>query len=306
MSFTKFHTDVSSVGSVLYTSYLTTLSMLQGPSSAGAKRQYPPTPLSYTFIAGFTAGSLQSLVASPLDALHVRFKTAEMLQGRYTSMWQYAWLKTREIGLRGVFAGWTLSFLKDSLGCAMFFTTFETIKSQGFYAFIQWYYADIQQAFSTRSSKYASYKVEDSTGTPTIKPHYALEPAFLLLGGLGASIAQATVQYPLGLVQDIHYSRLNALDTRLAKRHGKPRATREILQSYRHAYIKTLKQCRLQANRLGGSLAAWAYKGFLWNTLRAMPSTSAGLIIFEVIRRRYADLNQEVRISIEGYDVLLV
>lgn len=215
------------------------LSTIHPPSSAGIKRQYPPPPPSATFTAGFVAGTLQSLVASPLDALHVRLKAKDMLEGRYPTMRHYAWLKMREIGFRGVFAGWTLSFLKDSLGCAAFFTTFEIVKSHGFYSFIRWYYSDIQQLFSATSTKYASYKVDDSTGIPTIKPHCALEPTFLLLAGLSAAVTQSLVQYPLNLVQDIHYNRLDALDSRLAREATHRPSIRKILRDYRHAYVKT-------------------------------------------------------------------
>lgn len=295
-----------SVGSVLYTSYLATLSMTHPTSSAGVKRQYPPPSPSATFTAGFVVGTLQSLVASPLDALHVRFKAKDMLDGRYSTIWQYAWLKTREIGVRRVFAGWTLSFLKDSLGCTVFFGTFEAIKSQGFYTFVRWYYSDIQQVFSANSTKYASYKVDESTGTPTIKPHYALEPIFLLLAGLSAAVTQSLIQYPLNLIQDIHYNRLDALDARLTRESTHRPPIRKILQDYRHAYVKTWRQCNLRARSAGCSLTKWVYKGFAWNTLRSMPGTSAGLILFELIRRRYADLNQEIRINIDGFNVLFL
>jgi hypothetical protein len=303
----------ASVGSVLYTSYLTTLSALHTPSSTGSKRQYPPPPPSCTFAAGFTAGTLQSLIASPVDALHVRFKTEEMLSGRYAHMWQYAFEKTKEIGLRGIFAGWTLSFLKDSLGCAVFFTTFETVKSQGFYSFVKWYYADVAHVHSSGGKKYMPYKVDTMHGdVHSIRPHYALEPGFLLLAGISASITQSFVSYPLSIIQDIHYSRLDALDTLHAKQKMQRdkatlgSSTREVLQSYRHAYTKTRRQCLSQVRRSGTGPIRWVYKGFLWNTLQAIPSTSAGLIIFELVRRRYADRQEEVRIAIDGWDVVLV
>lgn len=74
-----------SVGVVLYTSYLQTLGALYEPASRSQKRVYPPPPLTHTMTAGFCAGSIQSLVAAPLDALQVRFKTNEMLEGRYKS-----------------------------------------------------------------------------------------------------------------------------------------------------------------------------------------------------------------------------
>ena len=233
-----------------------------------------------------------------------------MLSGQYQHMWHYALLKTREIGIRGIFSGWSLSFLKDSFGCATFFATFEYVKAQGFYSFVRWYYADINNSQLRGSLKYGTYKAED-INRPTIRPHFAMEPAFLLFAGMAASFTQGLVQYPLGLVQDIHYARLDALDTLHAKRPC-PRSgadtrppARESLRNYRHAYAKTLRQCELQIRRAGG-VVRWAYRGFLQNTLKSMPSTSLGLVIFELVRRRYADQKDELRIEVEGWDVVLV
>ncbi|KAJ6171625.1 hypothetical protein N7470_000692 [Penicillium chermesinum] len=110
----------------------------------GAKRVWPPAPPSITFMAGFAAGTIQSIVAAPLDALQVRLQTSEMLKGHYRSMWHYGHHKLKQIGLRGVFAGWSLSFLRDSFGYAVFFSSFEYVKSQAYYSFITWYYGSLR------------------------------------------------------------------------------------------------------------------------------------------------------------------
>ena len=86
----------------MYTSYLQILGTLYQPSSQSSKRVYPPPPIHKTFVAGFYAGAIQSVVAAPLDALSVRFKTSEVLNGRYKSMWQYSHGMLQEIGLRGM------------------------------------------------------------------------------------------------------------------------------------------------------------------------------------------------------------
>ncbi|KAL8853339.1 MAG: hypothetical protein Q9221_001815 [Calogaya cf. arnoldii] len=74
------------VGAILYTSYLQTLGRLHKPSPESVKRVYPPPPPTTTFAAGCAAGAIQSVVAAPLDALSVRFKPKEILDGRYKSM----------------------------------------------------------------------------------------------------------------------------------------------------------------------------------------------------------------------------
>ena len=105
-----------SVGAVLYTSYLQILGTLHQPSSQSTTRIYPPPPIQATLTAGIAAGAIQSVVAAPLDALQVRFRTSDIVEGRYRTMWHYGYRELSEIGIRGIFAGWSLSFVKDSVG----------------------------------------------------------------------------------------------------------------------------------------------------------------------------------------------
>ena len=288
---------LSSVGAVLYTSYLQILGALHGPSSESTKRIYPPPPIKHTMAAGFAAGSIQSIVAAPLDALQVRFRTSDILGGQYKSMWQYGRTKLKDIGLRGVFAGWSLSFVKDSLGYGAFFATFEYVKAQGFYAFVTRYYGGLQP--QTLSDSYRRGP-DSQAGAFTIKPHYATEPTFLMLAGISAAVAQQAVQHPLSLIQDVHYSRLEALDYLAKKNHSTP----QMLTSYYHAYQKTYEQCLQQAIGSGG-WRRWLYRGFMMSTVKQVPSTSAGLVIFELVRRRYGIETEAVRIEKDGYDILL-
>jgi hypothetical protein len=76
-----------------------------------------------------------------------------------------------------------------------------------------------------------------------------------------------------------------------------------MLRAYYHAYQQTWQQCKIQAASTG-SLQRWLFRGFWWSTIRQVPSTSAGLVIFELVRRRYG-MGEEVKISEEGYDILL-
>ncbi|KAJ5322993.1 Mitochondrial substrate/solute carrier [Penicillium brevicompactum] len=270
------------VGAVLYTSYLQVLGTLHEPVSQGAKRVWPPAPPSATFTAGFTAGTIQSIIAAPLDALQVRLQTSDMLEGQYRSMWHYGHQKLKQIGLRGVFAGWSLSFLRDSLGYAVFFSSFEYIKSQSYYSFVTWYYGSLQ---ANRVDLLASSEVSDR-GVPLIKPHYALEPCFLMMAGVVASIAQQTIQHPLSIIQDLHLGRLEYLDHQASLTPSRQR----MMQLYYHAYQETFKRCKRKAARVGG-WRPWLFRGFLGTAIRQVPSTSAGLVIFEL-----KDL-QEPRIS---------
>nr|POE90019.1 hypothetical protein CFP56_20486 [Quercus suber] len=299
------------VGAILYTSYLQFLGQFHPPSSHATKRVDPLPPPIATLTAGFLAGSVQSLIAAPVDALQIRFHSSEFVNGKYHNMWQYAWRKSHEIGVRGIFAGWSLSLIRDSFGAAAFFATFEYIKGQCFYAFVSNIYGHYGKLTGSQKDLIAAQKqrqgnARDDVGSrpSVIKPHYMIEPTFILLAGVTASVAQALVLYPISRVQEIHYGRLEWIDAHPRQNAGPTHRT-NALGVYASAYRKTAKQCFAVARREGG-LQRWLYRGFLMGTLRQVPSTSAGLIVFEVFRRKYSSDQDEVRINKDGYDILLV
>ena len=284
-----------SVGAVLYTSYLQVLGYLHGPVSQSLKRVYPPARPSDTFKAGFAAGTLQSIVAAPLDALQIRLRANDMLEGQYRSIWQYGKHKLTQIGPRGIFAGWTLSFLRDAFGYAIFFSSFEYIKAQSYYSFITGYYGSLG-AYQVDQLRFDS----SERGVPLIKPHYALEPCFLMIAGVVASIAQQTIQHPLSKIQNLHFGRLEYLD----KQASLAPSRQQMLRLYYHAYQETFKRCRKRAAHAGGWYR-WLFRGFVKDAVRQVPSTSAALVIFELVRRKYANLADAVYIQEDGYDILL-
>jgi hypothetical protein len=319
------------VGVVLYTSYLQILGQLHPESSRASKRVYPPPSPLETFTAGFLAGSIQSIVAAPLDAVQARYDLTASAAGmtgsgnpapagvskeRPKSMWAFSVGKLREIGLRGIFAGWGFSLLKDSMGSAVFFSTFEYVKAQGYYRFVTWYYGSLNEdaivLLSRRRPTVAASPNEDMSMPTIIRPHYAIEPTFLLLAGMGASFAQQAVLHPLSHIQVEHWERLEALDARARElkdagtSEGRSRGRSRMFTAYRDAYVKTWSECVAEAEAagLGHSMRRWLYRGFWWNTIRQVPSTSAGLIIFELVRRKYGT-GEQVRINRDGYDILL-
>jgi len=290
------------VGAVLYTSYLQILGRIYEPSSHARKTVYPPPPPIATFTAGFAAGGIQSFIAAPLDAIQVRF---DKRQGGYEhqTMWQYSRTKLHDIGFRGIFAGWGLSFLKDSFGSGIFFATFEYVKAQAYYKFVRYYYGGLDIPMVSSLARKRGTEATPIEQTPVVKPHYAVEPAFLMLAGISASVAQQGVLYPLTLVQTLHYERLEDLDKQAMKLSKSPSKGR-MLSAYYHAYQETWKQCKMQAQEVGG-IRRWLFNGFWWNTIRQVPSTSAGLVIFELVRRKYGMGSDEVKINEDGYDILL-
>lgn len=324
-------------GAVLYTSYLQILGRLHEESGKASKRVYPPPQPIDTFAAGFLAGGLQSVLAAPLDAVHARYDldsraagmtgsgnpvangaSAAVSSTRPQSVWSFGYAKLREIGVRGIFAGWSVSFLKDSFGNAIFFSTFEFLKAQGYYHFVTWYYGSLNEdtivlLSEKRPSGPDEGKVRDGDeeqGMPTIiKPHYSIEPSFLLLAGVSASVAQQIVLHPLTHVQVEHWERLEKIDAEMRKMQGElpgaKTARWRMFRTYYNAYQETWAQCAAEAESAGLNMRKWLYRGFWWNTIRQVPSTSAGLIIFELFRRKYGFAGDQVRINKDGYDILL-
>ncbi|OAA65543.1 mitochondrial carrier protein [Niveomyces insectorum RCEF 264] len=343
------------VAAVLYTSYLQILGRLHPESGQARRRVYPPPAPTQTFVAGFLAGSVQSIVAAPLDAIQARYDHRAVAAsgpngtGSPRSMWAFSAAKLREIGLRGIFAGWGLSFVKDSFGNGVFFSVFEYVKAQSYYRFVAYYYGALDgstvlaqqqrptEARARRQSVNDASTGRDGLSAPlVIRPHYTLEPMFLLFAGVGASFAQQVLLHPLTHFQVEHWDLLEDLDAaakteRQAAAAAKANGTAgsgggnnfsstgsrfpnvrlrwprfHIVRTYYHAYLRTWARCSELAAADGHrSRLAWLYRGFWWNAIRQVPSTSAGLIIFELLRRKYGMAGEGVRISQDGYDILL-
>lgn len=189
--------------------------------------------------------------------------------------------------------------MKDSLGAAVFFSTFETIKNQGYYEFITHYYGSRTRDSLLESARLVTDR-DEVDGRPVIKPHYTIEPGFLLLAGVSASITSQLIQHPLTELQTVHYRRLEALDHQA---HYESRPSR-TMQRYYHAYEETFRQCKKLARRQGG-WRKYLYRDFFMSTIKQVPSTSAGLIVFELVRRKYAFESEEVTINREGVRILL-
>ncbi|QPG94114.1 hypothetical protein C2857_004708 [Epichloe festucae Fl1] len=311
------------VGAVLYTSYLHILGHLHGDSAKATKRVYLPPSPQHTFAAGFLAGGIQSVLAAPLDALQARHDHHHDLMprdgcSRPRSMWSFGAEKLREIGARGIFAGWGLSFAKDSLGSAVFFSMFEYVKAQGYYRFVTWYYGGLGRdmvdflAMKRPSEQDQDQDQDQDSQVTVIRPHYAIEPMFLFAAGFSASFSQQLLLHPLTHFQVKHWDHLEDLDNKAARCRAaraanpeKPHRPWRMLRAYYHAYQETWAGCGAEAAAEKQSLTRWLYRGFWRNTIRQVPSTSAGLIIFELIRRKYRHSAEEIRITKDGYDILL-
>ncbi|EWC43524.1 hypothetical protein DRE_07486 [Drechslerella stenobrocha 248] len=285
----------TSMGVLLYTSYLQILQHNHEPAGHATKRAYPPPPYWATFAAGAGAGALQSLFAAPLDAISVRFDVNELVKDGHMSFWAYGRKKLTEMGLRGVFAGYGLNLAKEALGYAFFFSSFEYIKQQAYYGWLSHYYGHQHRYLHPFGTK-------ASDPITIIKPHWTLEPMFILLAGAGASFTSQAIFHPFNQVQNVHLRQLEFMDrTTATARNNHPY---KWWARYSDAYRQTYLDCKSLANTNNG-WRKWLYQGYLLNTVKSTPGTAAVLIVFELVRRRFGEDVGAASIQHDGFKIVL-
>lgn len=89
--------------------------MFHPPSAFQLHRPFPPPPYSSVFMAGCLAGAAQSIIATPLDSLKVRFEVSDLLEGKHKSMYQFAKSTLKELGIASAYRGFTLTLMRVNL-----------------------------------------------------------------------------------------------------------------------------------------------------------------------------------------------
>ncbi|KAJ1943947.1 hypothetical protein GGF37_002423, partial [Kickxella alabastrina] len=221
------------VGFTLFTTYTATL-----PAAyARASRQYSisssePLPWHPPFIAGAIAGLAQSVVATPLDSLRIRFEVEDMVNGRYHSWWGFVKNQLSDAGWKGLYRGLKLTMAKDVAGYAGFFGLFELIKNETIDL-----YRDLVQVACTADiiksnadiSRLTRARVAELRGLLDREPeriegqgwiirnHIVVlpvlllppvlgKPACILFAGAIAAVAYQAVDYPLEQFRALLYS----------------------------------------------------------------------------------------------------
>lgn len=298
----------SATGVVLYTTYLTTLSQLSNGSSTSS----PSKNVWDVWRSGFAAGAMQALVSTPIDAVYTRSSTSEFLSvaKKYDNLWLYGRDKLMEIGLIGCFGGFGIALIKESLGFAVYFTTFEMVRGQ----LCEWVKSAIRQ-YSEVKYVINNIKFTDLIPSKTPPPEATrskmvflsekeekwLNRAFIFVGGVTAAFLLQVVQYPFRKIQKIHQSRLEAFDIinrSLARQSpgnksisdatkiwvSEPASRR--LHIYYNSYLDTFEHIHF-IHKNTNSLLRWLYKGFARNTLAIIPGTTAGLLMLDYMRSSF-------------------
>ncbi|CAO3635044.1 unnamed protein product [Cunninghamella echinulata] len=286
------------IGAVLYTTYIAVLPIFHPPSAYQLHRPFPPPPYSAVFTAGCLAGAAQSIVATPLDSLKVRFEVNDLLEGKHRSLYQFAKNTLKELGIASAYRGFTLTLIRDSLACGLFFATFEWVKQQGYY-----YYLDEMYGLHVVSSKVledleTSWKEEMKE---LVDPHHhhhqqqqiqqqiqqqqlqkqqqrpplLLEPIFVILAGAAAAVAYQCIDHPFSKIHSIFYIEEGQSEFT----HKTKREPVNVL------YKRTWEQCKLQVKLNGGSWMKFLYQEFGSTVLKVVPATSVGFLVFELLKR---------------------
>lgn len=236
-----------------------------------------------TFKAGFLAGAVSSIVASPLDALYSRSTYAELISGKQAkegNMFRYAWKKLGQVGLTGVFAGFWLNFLKESVGFGCYFAVFESVKNYGYYVAKGVF--DGVGRITDNGRELLGMEVA-SDPLEVTKGERILRLTFVLIAGASAGYTLMGIQYPINKVQKVHLARLEALDIYNEAIRAE---TSRWFKIYYHSYKQTWDVIRERQMASGVPWSRFMYKGFHKFALANVPATSIGLLVFEIGRER--------------------
>lgn len=297
----------SAAGVILYTTYLSTLTHYA--KLRGEKSQLNnPWDI---WRSGFLAGAAQALVSSPVDAIYTRSSTNELLSSaqKYDNLWLYGRDKLKEIGLIGCFGGYGITLFKESLGFAVYFTTFEIIKGQLCQNLINIIKHYDHLKYTIRNTRFSdilphkTYEPHEIEKEPmefmSPKEEKWFQRTFTFGGGVTAAFLLQVVQFPFSKIQKVHLSRLEAFDIynrSLVKNAGtvslattssllkiRVRSPSRRLHIYYNSYMDTFEHI-LFIHKNTNSLLKWLYRGFIRNTLAIIPGTTAGLLLLDYMR----------------------
>ncbi|RUP50541.1 mitochondrial carrier domain-containing protein [Jimgerdemannia flammicorona] len=265
-------------------------------------------PLHLPLRLGALAGAAQAVVATPMDSLKVRFEVMDLLEGKHRSMWAYARDTLRKLGVGSAYRGFTLTLVRDSFACGLFFGTFEWVKQQGYYYFLDEVYGVRLNAQSV-TEKSETYAVEEGANQRA-RPHFMIEPLFILFAGAAAAVRRqllrALIAYrpgtkhrgpdnrsPTSTTFPPHYQAYQLIEHPLSRIHSifwieeaqSEFAHPSSRETTRALYRQTWAQVRLQVQRAGGSWLHFLYHEFTSTIVRSVPATSVGFLVFEMVKR---------------------
>ncbi|SJM84544.1 uncharacterized protein ZBIST_1737 [Zygosaccharomyces bailii] len=294
----------SAAGVILYTTYLSTLTYFSKVHKRNSQLHNPWD----IWRSGMLAGAAQALASTPIDAIYTRSSASELLSSakKYDNLWLYGRDKLKEIGLIGCFGGYGITLIKESLGFAVYFTTFELIRGQLCQSLISTIKHYDRLKYTIHNTKLTDIFPSKSSHPRTNPPEELMsakeekwfQRVFIFGGGVTAAFFLQVVQFPFNKIQKVHLSRLEAFDIynrSLLRKSESPTVTAPTVKIrvkkpnsrrihiYYNSYMDTFEHI-LFIHKNTHSLLKWLYKGFVRNTLAIIPGTTAGLLLLDYMR----------------------
>ncbi|AQZ18686.1 (ZYRO0E03344g) [Zygosaccharomyces parabailii] len=294
----------SAAGVILYTTYLSTLTYFSKVHKRHSQLHNPWD----IWRSGMLAGAAQALASTPIDAIYTRSSASELLSSakKYDNLWLYGRDKLKEIGLIGCFGGYGITLIKESLGFAVYFTTFELIRGQLCQSLISTIKHYDRLKYTIHNTKLTDIFPSKSSHPRTNPPEKLMsakeekwfQRVFIFGGGVTAAFFLQVVQFPFNKIQKVHLSRLEAFDIynrSLLRKSESPTVTAPTVKIrvkkpnsrrihiYYNSYMDTFEHI-LFIHKNTHSLLKWLYKGFVRNTLAIIPGTTAGLLLLDYMR----------------------
>lgn len=242
------------------------------------------------FKSGCIAGLTQAIVTTPIDAVYVRSHTSAILShdhisgtnNKITNLWIYGWDKWKQLGIIGCYAGFNLTALKEMIGFGCYFSIFEMMKLK------------LSRDFNYKWGDNYNYNNNININKIEQMKNKKWRQSFItFVSGITAAFTLQCIQFPISKVQKLHYQRLEILDLLTLPQTIRPSTTnpyRQLLSVshiYWHSYVHTLKYIKRKHCSTGIlELISWLYRGFVKNTVAIIPSTTAGLMVLDYMRRK--------------------
>lgn len=272
-------------GVVLYTSYLT---FLPSPFFQSTTSEIKILPKD-AFCSGALAGFMQAIVSQPIEAVYQRSTVSEFLSltRMHQSLWKFGFDKLKQAGFLGVFyGGFSLSILKESLGFAVYFGSFEYLKYNGYDLLLptkNHKETTLPSNQNEQKDPTSSTTVRDLSMRSEPRPGYLNRKTLQTFNaGVSAAFFLQVIQFPINKILKVHVSNLqmqSELNFNILTK-----SLKHNWSIYSSSYINTFKNIKALYTKEKCTFAAWSYKGFWRNTLAIIPGTTASLLALEYLR----------------------
>ncbi|OMH79629.1 hypothetical protein AX774_g693 [Zancudomyces culisetae] len=248
------------------------------------------------FAAGGIAGGVQSLVATPLDNISLRFQANDMINGKHSSYLGFVKTEFKASNIHELYKCFRLTFVKDTLGFSVFF---------GFYGLMLRKTREIMES-NVRIQDFVYNKLSIDGDVVARKeidifsmknlPGFIIQSGCTLISGATCALMYQIADYPLDQFRSkVLVNQLSDSWVLSGKYRNSRFLKKKKIKILSSPYMYTWKQIcsevlaktpNEKANSTVTTLRALRslYSGWLVVALRAVPATSLGLVVYEFVK----------------------